>query len=182
MLMYIRIPAFIIFIFFCTPAFSQNPWELGGEYQYSCGRNLSQHDVGIRYDGFQGKNNWNLGIAYTFGNSKGKDGFKETGIALSAGYRYGFNYNPKSNLFAGIRATFEFDNWKDKDGKTVSKESVFVPKIELAYQHIYGDLGHIYTTPYIGAGYGIKMKAEGEEKNADEGYRLLAGVSAGYRF
>ena len=177
----------ILIIFFlgvavATTASSQNIWELGGEYQYNCGRYLSQHDLGIRYDNFQGKNDWNVGISYDFGHNKGKDGAKENGFALSVGYRYGFQYNPNSNLFAGVRATFEFDRWKDKDGKSLSKESVLLPAAEFGYQRIYGTIGHIYTTPAIGYGYGIKLNSVGDEKKADEGGRFIAGVSIGYRF
>jgi hypothetical protein len=161
---------------------SQNIWELGGEYQYHCGRNLSQHDIGIRYDGFQARSSWNVGVSYNFGHTKTKDGGKESGIGISAGYRYGFNYNPKSNFSAGLRFTFEFDKWADKDGKSTSKETVFIPQAELGYQHIYGTLGHFYTTPAIGYGYGIKLNAEGEEKKADEGGRFITGISLGYRF
>lgn len=172
---------FACLILLSISASSQNIWELGGEYQYNCGHNLSQHDIGIRYDGFQARNNWNFGISYDFGHTK-SNGSKQTGIGISAGYRYGFNYNPKSNFLTGIRLTFEFDNWKDKDGKSTSKETVFIPKIELGYQHIYGTQGHLYTTPSVGYGYAIKLNAEAEEKKADEGGRFVTGVSLGYRF
>lgn len=157
-------------------------WELGGEYQYNCGHNLSQHDIGIRYDGFQNRNNWNIGILFDCGHTKSKDGNKESGIGISAGYRYGFSYGNHGNLFGGVRATFEFDKWKDKDGKEISKETVFVPKIETGYQYIFGTSGHIYTTPSIGFGYGIKLNATGTETKADEGGRFIPSISMGYRF
>lgn len=157
-------------------------WELGAEYQYNSGHNLAQHDIGARYDGFQNKNNWNISISFDFGNTKSKEGYKESGIGLSAGYRYGFSYGTHGNLFGGIRATFEFDKWKDKDGKEISKETVFVPKIEGGYQYLFGNAGHIYTTPSIGYGYGIKLSSTGTEEKADEGSRFISGIALGYRF
>lgn len=157
-------------------------WELGAEYQYNCGHNLAQHDLGIRYDGFQYKNNWNIGISIDMGHTKSKDGYKECGIGFSAGYRYGFSYGNHGNLFAGVRATFEFDKWKDKDGKEISKETVFIPKIEGGYQYLFGTTGHIYTTPSIGYGYGIELGSTGTATKADEGGRFVPGISMGYRF
>ncbi len=157
-------------------------WELGGEYEHDCGNDLSQNSIGIRYDGFQNKNNWNFSIVYQFGHTKSKDGNTETGLGLSAGYRYGFSYGTHGNLFGGVRATFEFDNWKDKDGKQVSKETVFVPKIETGYQYIFGSAGHVYATPAIGYGYGIQLSAAGTEAKADEGGRFISALSMGYRF
>ena len=161
---------------------SSKIWELGAEYEYNCGHDLAQHDIGVRYDGFQNKNNWNIGISYDFGKTKTKNGYKECGFGLSAGYRYGFSYGTHGNLFGGVRATFEFDKWKDKDGKEISKETVFVPKIEGGYQYIFGTTGHIYTTPSIGYGYGIKLNATGTEVKADESGRFVPGISMGYRF
>src|SRR5438874_8842656 len=62
---------------------------IAAEYQYNCGKNLSRSDLGLRYDGFQNKGNWNLAVSCDFGNTKSK-GSKESGISLSAGYNYGF--------------------------------------------------------------------------------------------
>lgn len=161
---------------------SQNPWELGGEYRYNCGHNLSQHDFGLRYNGFQNKSSWSLGVSIDIGRTKSHDGAKECGFGLSAGYNYGFGYQNKGNWFSGAGLTLEFDKWKDKDGKSISEETVLVPKIELGYQHLYGTLGHIYTTPAIGAGYSLKLKSEGTENKADEGARFIGRLEVGYRF
>jgi hypothetical protein len=157
-------------------------WELGGEYQYHCNHNLSQNNIGIRYDGFSGRSDWNFGVSYNIGHNKNKDRSKESGIAVTAGYRYGFSYGAHGNLFAGARVHFEFDKWKDKDGKQQSKESVFVPQLEGGYQYLFGTAGHVYGTPAIGYGYGIKLKSEGTESKGDEGGRFISGVSVGYRF
>jgi hypothetical protein len=161
---------------------SQQIWELGGQYQYNCGKNLSQHDIGIRYDGFQAKSSWNVGVSYDFGHTKSKDGAKESGFGISAGYGYGFGFKAKSNWFSGAGLTLEFDTWKDKDGKTTSKETVLIPKIELGYQQLYGTAGHFYTTPAVGVGYSMKLKSEGTENKADEGVRYLTRLQVGYRF
>src|SRR5258708_7112859 len=85
---------------------------ISGEYQYNSGKNLYRSDLGLRYDGFQNKSNWNLAFSYDFGNTKSK-GSKESGISLSAGYNYGFSYGAHGNLYAGGRLTLEFDSWKD---------------------------------------------------------------------
>jgi hypothetical protein len=167
--------------FFSSPCFSQNNiWDLGGEYQYNYGRNISEHDLGVRYDGFQNKNNWNLNLSYDIGRSSSKNGKeRESGYSLSLGYRYSFQTSANGNFFGGVRTTFEFDNWKG-NGKSISKESVFVPKIETGYQFIYST--HGFTTPSVGYGYGIKLNAQGDETKGDEGSRFIPGISIGYRF
>lgn len=171
------------FIFFISgTGFSQNNiWDLGGEYQFNYGKNIQEHDLGIRYDGFQMKNNWNIGISVDFGRSSAKSGGeKECGYGLSFGYRYSFQSNVNGNFFGGVRATFEFDNWKDEHGKSISKEAVFVPRIETGYQFIFNT--HGFTTPSLGYGYGIKLNSTGNETKGDEGSRLITGISLGYRF
>ncbi len=185
MLKFIKTCCFLLMSYagFSQSSTGSSIWELGGEYQYNFGHNLSQHDLGIRYDGFKGRSNWNIGISYDFGKTTNKtDVLKEYGFGLSVGYRYGFHYNANSNLFGGVRATFEFDHWKDGSGKATSKETVFVPKIEAGYQRTFGTMGHEYATPSIGYGYGIKLNADGNETKADEGSRFIPGISFGYRF
>lgn len=185
------IKTFACVIFISTPGFSQigyyttyyyttgNIWDLGGEYQYNSGNNFHEQNAGIRYDGFQKRSNWNIGLTYNFGESKG-NAVKENGFGFSAGYRYGFGYSNtgNGNLFAGPRLTFEFNNRKDASGKIIAKETLFIPKIESGYQFIFNT--HGFAAPSVGYGYGIKLK--GEEAKTDEGGRFITGLSIGYRF
>ena len=60
---------------------SSKIWELGAEYEYNCGHDLAQHDIGVRYDGFQNKNNWNIGISYDFGKPKQRTGIRNVILA-----------------------------------------------------------------------------------------------------
>lgn len=55
-------------------------------------------------------------------------------------------------------------------------------KIETGYHYIFGNMGHGYATPSIGYGFGIMVSESVTEKKADEGGRMVTGLSVGYRF
>ena len=177
---FIKISIGILFITISATG-QGNIWDLGARYEYNSGKTLSQSGIGLQYDGFKNKSSWNFGITYNLGNTKAKDA-KESGIGIFAGYRYGFSFSAHGNLFGGLQLAAEFDNWKDKDGKALSKESVFIPRLEAGYNYVFGNAGHGFAAPGIGYGYGIKINETGTEKKADEGSRVIPFIAVGYRF
>ena len=156
-------------------------WDLGAEYDYNSGHSYAENNLGIRYDGFQNRSNWNFGVALDFGHSKSGDALKVSGFGLSAGYRYGFGYatSGNGNFFGGIKTTLEFNTWKDAGGKIIFKETTFIPKIEGGYEAIFNT--HGFAAPCLGYGYAINLTPAAEKK-PDDGGRFIPGISVGYRF
>jgi hypothetical protein len=172
---------FVTFLVFYSAANSQNIWELGGEYQHGFGKSANENIIGGRYEGFQNKNSWNLGITYTLPD-KGWTGDKG-GFGFYAGYRYGFNYTLNANgnggnAFIGFRASFSFINYETRSKKGVS--AIVTPTAETGYQFIFST--HGYTTPSIGYGYNIRLNSENDAPKTDAGSRFITGISLGYRF
>ena len=164
---------------FSETSFSQNPWELGAEYQHPFGKGVSDNVLGARYEGFKNKSSWSFGITYTLaGKSDGDKG----GFGFYAGYRYGFSpsFNANGNGgngYVGFRASFNFLGYEH--GSKKGNDATITPTVELGYQFIIKT--HTYFTPGIGYGYSMKLNSETDAPN-DEGSRFIPTVGVGYRF
>ncbi|HEX3168498.1 MAG TPA: hypothetical protein VHQ93_19655 [Chitinophagaceae bacterium] len=155
---------------------AQNPWELGGEYMMPIGKGYKSNIAGLRYENFNDKTSFSVGITYHFSPRDAYGGFK--GYGLYAGFRNSFGNNTSgSNPFIGLRVLFAFENF---EGKTNLGSLMFTPIGEAGYHFLFGD--HFFTTPSIAYGYQIKVTKEHNTRDQDEGGRIIPGLAAGYRF
>ena len=155
---------------------AQNPWELGAEYMKPIGKGYKSNIAGPRYENFNNKTGFSIGLTYHFSPRDAYGGFK--GYGAYAGFRnyFGNNING-SNPFIGLRVLFAFENF---EGKTNLGSLMFTPIGEAGYHFVFGK--HIFTTPSIGYGYQIKVTKEYNTRDQDEGGRIIPGLAAGYRF
>ena len=175
------ISVFVCFFIFSAISSSQNIWELGGEYQHSFGKGVSDNTLGLRYEGFKTKSSWSFGITYTLpgkGESENKGGF-----GFYGGYRYGFSYSGNANGnggngFIGFRASFNFNGYEH--GNKKGNDATITPTVETGYQFIFST--HGFFTPGIGYGYSIKLNQDNDAPKTDEGSRFIPTVGIGYRF
>jgi len=166
---------FSIYILTLTSS-AQKPWELGGEYMKPIGKGYKSNIAGLRYENFNNKTSFSIGITYHFSPRDAYGGFK--GYGMYAGFRNSFGNNINgSNPFIGLRLLFAFENF---DGKTSLGSLMFTPIGEAGYHFVFGK--HIFTTPSIGYGYQIKVTKEHNTRDQDVGGRIIPGLAAGYRF
>src|SRR5215204_2152532 len=86
-------------------ATAQNPWELGAEYMKPIGKSYKSNIAGLRYENFNNKTSFSIGITYHFSPRQAYGGFK--GYGMYAGFRQGFGHlNSGSNPFIGLRVLF----------------------------------------------------------------------------
>ena len=155
---------------------AQNPWELGGEYMMPIGKGYKSNIAGLRYETFNNKTSFSIGITYHFSPRDSYGGFK--GYGMFAGIRNSFGDNISgSDAFVGLRVLFAFENY---EGKTNLGSLMFTPIGEVGWHFLFGD--HFFTTPSIGYGYQIKVTKEHNTRDQDEGGRIIPGLAAGYRF
>jgi hypothetical protein len=167
---------FVLFFALTLISKAQNPWELGGEYMMPIGKGYKSNIAGLRYENFNSKTSFSLGITYHFSARDSYGGFK--GYGLYAGFRNSFGNNTSgSNPFIGLRVLFAFENY---EGKTNLGSLMFTPIGEAGYHFLFGD--HFFTTPSIGCGYQIKVTKEYNTRDQDVGGRIIPGLATGYRF
>ena len=156
---------------------AQNPWELGGEYMRPMGKGYKSNIIGLRYDHFNYKTSFSIGITYHFSPRDAYGGFK--GFGINAGIRtsLGNTIDTVSFPFIGLRVLFAFENY---EGKTNLGSLMFTPIAEAGYHFLFGD--HFFTTPSIAYGYQIKVTKEYNTRDQDVGGRVIPGLAAGYRF
>src|SRR5215203_5527340 len=105
-----------LFLFLLTsvltlPSAAQNPWELGGEYMMPIGKGYKSNIAGLRYENFNNKTSFSIGITYHFSPNDAYGGFK--GYGMYAGVRNSFGNNASgSNPFIGLRVLFAFENFE----------------------------------------------------------------------
>lgn len=161
---------------FALSVSAQHPWELGPEYMMPIGKGYKSNIAGLRYENFNSKTSFSIGITYHFSARDSYGGFK--GYGMWAGFRNSFGDNVSgSDAFVGLRVLFAFENY---DGKTNLGSLMFTPIGEVGWHFLFGD--HFFTTPSIGYGYQIKVTKEYNTRDQDEGGRFIPGLSAGYRF
>lgn len=170
----------ILFILFFTAItledFSQNPWEFGGEYLKTIGKVYKGNIAGARYTSYKNKNSFSIGLTYHFSSKSSYSTSK--GFGMYAGFRHGFGNNPTGcNPFLGIRALFSFENF---EGKTSLNSLMMTPIAEAGYHFLFGKT--LYTTPFVGWGYTIKITKEYNSLDEDIGGRIMPGIGAGFRF
>ncbi len=171
-----KIPLSIFALLLSIFAFSQNPFELGGEYTRSIGKGYNTARAGVRAETFQNKSSFSAGFLYTLPSNKSYS--VAHGFNLYVGYRYAFSNNVKGNSpFLGARVLFGLENF---EGKTASNSFMLTPMAEAGYHFVFGK--HIFTAPSFGYGYTIKFSKDYNSLNEDEGGRLIPSLSAGYRF
>ena len=66
-------------------AAAQKPWELGAEYMKPIGKGYKSNIVGVRYENFNNKTSFSIGITYHFSPRDAYGGFK--GYGMYAGFR-----------------------------------------------------------------------------------------------
>jgi len=157
---------------------AQNPSELGAEYMMPIGKGYKSNIAGLRYENFNNKTSFSIGITYHFSSRDAYGGFK--GYGMYAGFRNNFGSNPFGNgnsSFVGLKILFSFENF---EGKTNLGSLMFTPIGEAGFHFVFGD--HFFTTPSIGYGYQIKVTKENNTRDQDEGGRIIPGLAAGYRF
>ncbi|TMI98150.1 MAG: hypothetical protein E6H08_00710 [Bacteroidetes bacterium] len=165
----------LIFTLTLTSA-AQHPWELGPEYMMPIGKGYKSNIAGLRYENFNSKTSFSLGITYHFSARDSYGGFK--GYGMWAGFRNSFGDNISgSDAFVGLRVLFAFENY---EGKTNLGSLMFTPMGEVGWHFLFGD--HFFTTPSVGYGYQIKVTKEHNTRDQDEGGRIIPGLAAGYRF
>lgn len=171
-----KIPFSIFALLFSIFAFSQNPFELGGEYTRSIGKGYNTARAGVRAETFQNKSSFSAGFLYTLPSNKSYS--VAHGFNLYIGYRYAFSNNIKGNSpFLGARVLFGLENF---EGKTAANSFMLTPMAEAGYHFVFGK--HIFTAPAVGYGYTIKFSKDYNSLNEDEGGRIIPSLSAGYRF
>ena len=171
-----KLASVILYLIIPFSVYSQNPWELGAEYMMPIGKGYKSNIAGLRYENFNSKTSFSIGITYHFSSRDAYGGFK--GYGMYAGFRNSFgNSTSGSNPFIGLRVLFAFENF---EGKTNLGSLMFTPIGEAGYHFVFGD--HFFTTPSIGYGYQIKVTKEYNTRDQDVGGRIIPGLAAGYRF
>ena len=156
--------------------YCQNPWELGAEYQRSMGQGYKKNMAGLRYESYNNKSSWSIGLTYNLSSKETYSQYR--GFGIYAGYRYGFSSNNKNgNAFAGARINFSFENF---EGKNKVNGLSITPAAEFGYHFIFAK--HIFTSPCIEGGYTIRLTHINNSLQEDEGARFIPGLSVGYRF
>ena len=155
---------------------AQIPWELGGEFMRPMGKGYKSNIGAVRYERFNSKTSFSIGITYHFAPRDAYGGFR--GYGAFAGFRNYFGNNlTGSKPFIGARVLFAFENF---EGKTNLGSLMFTPSAEAGYHFVFGK--HIFTTPSIAYGYQLKITKEYNTRDDDEGGRIIPGLAAGYRF
>ena len=167
------ITTLVCLFIFTAIGFSQTEW--GAEGQHAFGKGANDNMLGGRYEGFNGKSSWSLGLTYNFSSEKSYSQYQ--GFGFYFGYRYGFKLTQNGNPFVGFRASFSFNNFA---GKEKENGSTITPTFETGYHFIFGT--HVFTTPAIGYGYSIKLTKPNNSLQEDEGSRFITGLALGYRF
>ena len=168
--------SFVLLTILSISSNAQNPWELGAEYLRPMGKGYKSNIVGPRYESFNNKTAFSIGLTYHFSPRDAYGGFKGYGAYI--GFRNYFgNSITGSKPFVGARILFAFENF---DGKTSLGSLMFTPIGEAGYHFVFGK--HIFTTPSIGYGYQLKVTKEYNTRDQDEGGRIIPGLAAGYRF
>lgn len=156
--------------------YSQKPWDLSAEYMKAIGKGYRANIAGGRYEKFNSKNSWSIGITYNFSSNKTYSQYK--GFGIYAGYRHAFSIATNGNgVFAGLRTYFTFLNY---EGKTKANDLAITPMGEVGY-HL-KIWRHIFTAPALGYGYTIKLSHDYNSLQEDAGGRFLPGLAVGYRF
>jgi hypothetical protein len=170
-------PILVTLLFFLSiTSFSQNPWELGGEYMRFMGTGYKSNVAGARYETFHNKTSFCFGLTYHFSPKSAYSGFK--GFGMYAGIRENFGNNESgSNPFIGLRVLFSFENF---DGKTNLNSLFFTPMAEAGYHFVFSD--NFFVAPSVGYGYTIKITKEYNSREDDTGGRVIPALSAGLRF
>ena len=70
---------------------AQNPSELGAEYMMPIGKGYKSNIAGLRYESFNNKTSFSIGITYHFSARDSYGGFK--GYGMWAGFRNSFGDN-----------------------------------------------------------------------------------------
>jgi hypothetical protein len=168
---------FLFLLIFALALTSAAQNELGGEYLRPMGKGYKSNIVALRYDHFNYKTSFSIGITYSFSPRDAYGGFR--GFGMYAGIRtsLGNTIDTVSFPFIGLRVLFAFENF---EGKTNLGSLMFTPIGEAGYHFVFGD--HFFTTPSIGYGYQIKVTKEYNTRDQDEGGRIIPGLAAGYRF
>lgn len=170
-----------IFLFVCCcmitlSSYSQKPWELGTEYMKLIGKGYRGNMAGARYESYNNKNSWSIGITYNFSSKETYSQFK--GFGIYAGYRHAFSIAANgSGAFAGLRACFAFQNY---EGKTRANDLAITPMAEAGY-HLKIWKG-IFGSPALGYGYTIKLSHDYNSLQEDAGGRFLPALALSYRF
>lgn len=167
---------FPVLIFITISGYSQKPKELGVEYLKSFGQVFKGNLAGARFESYNNKGSWNISLTYNFSAKSTYSQYK--GFGLIAGYRYAFSLADKgSSIFTGARILFAFENY---EGKTAANSLSVTPIGEAGYHLVFAN--HFFATPAIGYGYTLKISKDYNSLQEDEGGRVIAGLSAGYRF
>ncbi len=165
-----------LFLLISLHSFSQKPKELGAEYLKTFGKGFIGNLAGARFESYSNKSSWNIAITYNFSARKTYSQYK--GFGLIAGYRYALSTSTNgSSIFGGARLIFGFENF---EGKTSANSLAITPMAEAGYHLVIGK--RIFTTPALGYGYTLKISKDYNSLQEDEGGRVIAGLSAGYRF
>jgi hypothetical protein len=171
--------AVLLFVCCCCivlSSHSQKPWELDAEFMKSIGKGFRGNMAGGRYESYNNKNSWSIGVTYNFSSKKTYSQHK--GFAVYAGYRHAFSIAANgSSGFAGLRAYFAFQNY---EGKTRANDLAITPMAEAGY-YVKTWKG-IFATPTLGYGYTIKISHDYNSLQEDEGGRFLPALAVGYRF
>lgn len=170
------IPLLLFYLITALNGYSQKPWELGAEYLRSIGKGFNGTIAGPRYESFNKKSSFSVGLTYHFSSKKSYSVSK--GFGIYAGYRLGFgNSASKGNPFAGLRVHFSFQNF---EGKTSLNSLMITPIAEAGYH--YGITSKIFATGSVGYGYTIKKSKDYNSLDEDTGGRIIPALAAGYRF
>ena len=74
------------------------------------GKGYKSNIAGLRYENFNNKTSFSIGITYHFSPNDAYGGFK--GYGMYAGFRNSFGNNTSgSNPFIGLRLLFAFENF-----------------------------------------------------------------------
>lgn len=176
----ISMKIFLSILFFVVMSFAaghaQRPAEVGGEFIKMIGKGFNNNKVGGRFESFNNKSSFSVGITYALASQKSYS--VSTGFGVYAGYRYAFSDNANGNSpFAGARVLFSFENFA---GKSRQNSLLVTPQAELGY-HL-GFAKRFYAAPSFGFGYTIQLTGDYNSLNEDVGQRMIPSLSAGYRF
>lgn len=173
----------LLIFLFNVPARSQimgyKTIDVGGEFQwYSKGFITTLH---LAYNfpvhhSLQARLGYNKSNWKTKGNHDNEEG---GGLGFSFGYRYYFLVRPHG-FFLGARTDISnlSIDWRQGTSKGKSKIWAFQPTAETGYMFLINDL--FFISPSFAAGVQSNIKTEGQP--VGNGFIVLAGISAGWKF
>ena len=159
--------------------FGYKTFDVGGEFQWYPKGFISALHLAYNFPihhSFQARIGYNRSTWKDLGKHDNEDG---GGPGFSLGYRYYFLVRPHG-FFLGARADLWrlTIDWRQGSNTGRSKISALQPTAEMGYMFLINDL--FFISPSIACGVQTNVQTDGQ--TVGDGFIILAGISAGWKF